>query len=567
MVVMSRKKAKINALLSVIITASILVVLNILNQSFFKRFDLTADKRHSLRDESVQIVNELEDPVFVKVYLEGEFPADFRRLRDALQQTLDELRAYGGTNIQYEFINPSESSDPVKRKEMYTKLTEAGLTYTNLTYRTKDGVEEKIIFPGALITYQNKEVPLQILKSSERVPSPQLVQNSINNLEYNLLNAITQATQTSKKRIAWIGGHGEWTGINSYDIVEHLAERFVIYDVNIDEKLDALTGFDLIIIAGPQTAVSEKDKFIIDQFIMKGGAAFFMVDGINMSMDSLQNKTNTMALASGHNLWDMLFNYGVRLKRDVLLDANCAMIPINVGKFGDQPNLKLFPWYFHPTLVGKGNHPVVSNINPVFTQFVSTLDTVGEPNIKKEILLTTSPLSLRRMAPARVNLNSVSIDPGFKENTVGEVPVAVLLEGKFKSLYANRLAPNIADNKDINFKKDAITKTRIVVAADGDIARNYSSKDKGMVYPLGYDKYLQKNIYGNKDFVTNVVDFLLNDEKLIKIRAKDIVVRKLNDRKILEKESSIQFANIGLPVLIVALFVAVIMFIKRRLFS
>lgn len=567
MVGLNRKKTKVNALLSISIVVAALIIVNVLNQSFFKRFDLTADKRHSLRQESIDIVQELEDPVFIKVYLEGEFPADFKQLRDAFKQTLDELRAYGGDNIQYEFINPSEDADPVKRKEMYTKLTEAGLTYTNLTYRTKDGIEEKIIFPGALVTYGNKELPLQILKSSDRIPSPQLIQNSINNLEYNLLNTITQVTTPNKKRIAWITGHGEWGGIDSYDIVEALAERFVIYDVEINEKLDALLGFDLVVVAGPKTPYSEKDKFILDQYLMKGGSALFLLDGISMNMDSLQDKTNTVGLAANHNLWDMTFNYGVRLNRDVLLDATCAAIPINVGKFGDQPNLKMFPWYFHPTLLSNGKHPITSNVNPVLAQFVSSLDTLENSEIRKQVLLSTSELTLKRMTPARVNLNLVSIDPGFNENSIGNTPVGVLLEGKFKSLYANRIPPNIANNDAINFKDQALIDTRIAVYSDGEIVRNYSSKDRDMVFPLGYDKFVQKNIYGNKDLIINTVDFLLNDERLIKIRSKDIIIRKLNDRKVLNNEGDIQVANLALPVLIVGLFISLILIAKRRKFS
>lgn len=567
MVGLNRKKTKVNALLSISIVVAALIIVNVLNQSFFKRFDLTADKRHSLRQESIDIVQELEDPVFIKVYLEGEFPADFKQLRDAFKQTLDELRAYGGDNIQYEFINPSEDADPVKRKEMYTKLTEAGLTYTNLTYRTKDGIEEKIIFPGALVTYGNKELPLQILKSSDRIPSPQLIQNSINNLEYNLLNTITQVTTPNKKRIAWITGHGEWGGIDSYDIVESLAERFVIYDVEINEKLDALLGFDLVVIAGPKSPFSEKDKFILDQYLMKGGSALFLLDGISMNMDSLQDKTNTVGLAANHNLWDMTFNYGVRLNRDVLLDATCAAIPINVGKFGDQPNLKMFPWYFHPTLLSNGKHPITSNVNPVLAQFVSSLDTLENSEIRKQVLLSTSELTLKRMTPARVNLNLVSIDPGFNENSIGNTPVGVLLEGKFKSLYANRIPPNIANSDAINFKEQALIDTRIAVYSDGEIVRNYSSKDRDMVFPLGYDKFVQKNIYGNKDLIINTVDFLLNDERLIKIRSKDIIIRKLNDRKVLNSEGDIQVANLALPVLIVGLFISLILIAKRRKFS
>ncbi|MGB0165842.1 MAG: Gldg family protein, partial [Luteibaculum sp.] len=248
-------------------------------------------------------------------------------------------------------------------------------------------------------------------------------------------------------------------------------------------------------------------------------------------------------------------------------DASCAPIPINVGKFGDKPNLQLFPWFFHPTLISTSKHPVVSNLSPILSQFISSVDTVGNPQIRKEILLHTSPLTLRRMAPARVSLNIVSMDPGFNERSIGEVPVGVLLEGKFNSLYANRISPIIANDSTINFKPKALVDSRIVVIGDGEIAKNYSSADGDRVFPLGYDKYLRQNLYGNKDLITNAVDFLLNDEKLIKIRAKDIVIRKLNERKVLEQEGTIQVANMLLPVLLVAALVVVMLLLKKRFFK
>ncbi len=566
---MKRSRSKVNNILSVSVVALVLIIVNFANQSFFARFDLTEDKRYSLRDASIEILEELEDPVFIKVYLEGEFPADFKRLRDALKQTLDELRAYESGKIEYEFIDPSSGNDPVARKRMYEKLTEAGLEYTNLTFRTKGGgVEEKILFPGALITYRNKQVPFQILRSTNAKPGANLIQNSIQNLEYNLMAAITEAATPKKKRIAWIGGHGEIAGYDAYDIVEHLADRYVIYDVDINEKLDALRGYDLIVMAGPQTAVSERDKFIIDQFIMRGGSAIFLVDGFATSLDSLRDQQQTIGLAASHNMYDMLFNYGVRLNKDILLDASCAPIPINVGKFGDQANIKLFPWFFHPVLNPTKNHPIVSNVSPVMGQFMSSLDTVGgSGSVEKEVILTTSESTLRRMAPSRVDFDIVAKDPGFDQLSVGPKAVAVLLQGKFQSLYANRISPQIDTASAIAFQDNSLRPSRIMVIADGAVAKNYHDPKKERIFPLGYDKFLQKNVYGNKEFLTNAVDYLLNDDKLIRIRSKNIVLRKLNDRKVLNKEVEIQWSNVGLPILFVGLLVGLVVFVKRKKFS
>lgn len=567
--VKDKRNFRLNSIISALTGLIIIIALQLANNSFFSRVDLTSEQRHTLREETKTLLGSLEDELVIKVYLEGEFPADFRKLRMATFEMLEEFSAYSNGQLSYEFINPSESEDEETRAAYWQSLVDAGLKYTNITIRGKDGVQEKIIFPGAIVAYRGRELPVQLLRVSVRTPDAEMINASLNDLEYNLTSTIARISSATKKSIAIIQGHGEIANLEVQDLVTILAEQYEVRPLTIREQLDALMLYDLAIIAAPQTAFSEKDKFIIDQFLMKGGKLMFLVDGVKADMDSLQRSQGSQIIGVSHdvNLDDMLFNYGVRINKDLLLDQNCAPIALNVGQYGDKPNLKLFPWYFYPTLVNSGNHPISKNLNPLYTQFLSSIDTVGFPYISKSILWYTSNYTRLMRSPVRINLNMVSIDPDFERNTVGPQPVSVLLEGKFKSLYKNRIPPQIQNSKDINFKEEAIINTKVLVVADGDIARSKTNTSKGLFYPLGFDPYVKKVIYSNRDFLLNAVNYLLDDSGLIQIRGKKIKLRKLNNEKVLKEKSQIQIANLSLPVLLIALIAVGFAMLRKKKYA
>ena len=567
--VKDKRNFRLNSIISALTGLVIIIALQLANNSFFTRVDLTSEKRHTLREETKTLLESLEDELVIKVYLEGEFPADFRKLRMATFEMLEEFSAYSNGQLSYEFINPSESEDEETRAAYWQSLVDDGLKYTNITIRGKDGVQEKIIFPGAIVAYRGRELPVQLLRVSVRTPDAEMINASLNDLEYNLTSTIARITSATKKSIAIIQGHGEIANLEVQDLVTILAEQYEVRPLTIREQLDALLLYDLAIIAAPQTPFSEKDKFILDQFLMKGGKLMFLVDGVKADMDSLQRSQGSQIIGVSHdvNLDDMLFNYGVRINKDLLLDQNCAPIALNVGQYGDKPNLKLFPWYFYPTLVNSGSHPISKNLNPLYTQFLSSIDTVGFPYISKSILWYTSNYTRLMRSPVRINLNMVSIDPDFERNSVGPQPVSVLLEGKFKSLYKNRIPPQIQNSKDINFKEEAIIDTKVLVVADGDIARSKTNKSKGLFYPLGFDPYVKKVIYSNRDFMLNAVNYLLDDSGLIQIRGKKIKLRKLNNEKVLKEKSQIQIANLSLPVLLIALIAVGFAMLRKKKYA
>jgi len=529
----------------------------------FERFDLTTEKRHSLTNSTIRLMESLDDVVYLKVFLKGDFPADYQRLQQATKEKLDEMKAYAGDKIQYEFINPSEAEDRKSREEMYGELVKKGLQYTALQIREKDGVSEKIVFPGALISYKDREVPMQILQNQQRTTDAQMVNRTINNLEYSLVNAIYNVRETERKKVAFIEGHGELTAIQTKSLENELKKDYDVDRLEIGGMINALSRniagqgkrvnrYDAIIVAKPTKAFTEQDKYIIDQFIMLGGKVIWMVDPMQVSLDSLATNDITMATPLRVNLDDMLFNYGVRLNRDLLLDRTCAPISLLTGPPGNE-RTELFPWYFQPILIPTVSHPMVANIDPILTEFISSIDTVEAEGITKTVLLSTSEYTRILKSPARVSFNIVSIDPEFGDANRPKQPVGVLLEGEFASNFENRLPPQFLEENLFDYQSKS-SFTRQLVIADGDIAENPVNADGTRFRELGFDPVLGRKMYGNLEFLINAVNYLLGDATLINVRSRTIALRKLDDERILQEREKWQLLNIGLPILITLLF-------------
>lgn len=529
----------------------------------FKRFDLTEEKRHTLTPTTINLLESLNDEVYVKVFLKGDFPADYQRLSQAIKEKLDEMRAYAGANIQYEFINPSEAPDKKSREAMYGELVKKGLNYSSLQIREKDGMSEKIVFPGALISYNGKEVPLQILHNQERATDAEMVNRTINNLEYAFVNAIYQLRREEEPKVAFLEGQGELSEIQTKDFQNELSKYYKVDRVTIDGNVDALSKnmagkgkrfnrYDALVVAKPEEPFDEKDKYIIDQFVMAGGKVLWLLDAMKIDMDSLKTSDLTMSIPMNDNLDDMLFNYGVRINNDLLIDRTCAPISLLTGSQGNERS-QLFPWYFQPILIPEKSNPITANVDPILTEFISSIDTVASPNVKKRIILTTSQYTRIMKSPVRVSLNIVSIDPDFGNSNRPNQPVAVLLEGEFTSNYENRLPPNFLNEKLFDFHpKSAFN--RMMVIADGDVVKNEVSPDGTQFRPLGYDPVLKKKMYGNKEFLINSVNYLLGDSSLINVRSRSIKIRKLDAEKVSTQGHFWQIFNIGVPVLLTFIF-------------
>ncbi len=564
----NRKNIKRNSIIQIFLGLAIIALLNTIGAFLFYRLDLTSEKRYSLAPATRLMLKNLNDVVYFKVYLDGDFPAGFKRLRSETREMLDEFRAYSD-NIQYEFINPSASSDKKVRESLYRQLMESGLNPTELSVRKEDGSSKQIIFPGAIVSHLNKEMPIDLLTTQIGTPPDEQLNNSVQALEYNLTNVIRKLCLDEKPRIAFIRGHGELDSIHSADIQSALSEYYTVEQVTISGKLSALTGrnpgkdsatmafhnkYKAIIIAKPDSVFSEKDKFIIDQYIMRGGKVLWMVDPVYAEMDSLQSQNQTIGITNEVNLSDLFFNYGVRMNNNLVLDINSLPIPVVTGRVGNQPKTDFLPWYFFPVITPTSPNPIVKNLNSIKFEFVGTLDTLDTPSIRKTILLTTSRYSKVLEAPVPISLDLLrqNPDPGqFKQpNQI----VAVLLEGNFVSLFLNRVPPEIAGAPQIGFL-DKSKHTQMIVIADGDVIRNQIKPGKTgpMALPAGYDRFTGQQ-FGNRDLVMNAMNYLCDDSGLISVRSRELKLRMLDSTRVKAEALKWQLINTVVPVLLVILF-------------
>lgn len=570
-----KQQSKAKDLSGTLIKLGIVLVLFVISSFVFTRFDITEEKRHSLTPSTQEMLSELDDVVYVKCYLKGDHPAEFKQLARAIQEKLDEMSLHAGNNLQYEFVNPSESSDQKTRNEVYQKLTEDGLKYTSIEIVTKDARIEKIIFPGALVTYKGKTLALQILKGGYQTPGEVMMSNAINNLEYELSHIIRKIQKDEIQNIAFIEGHGELPPPFVADISNVLSETYDVERVKIDGKLSSLfsnvaetsfwqMNYDLLIIADPDSAFSDQDKYLLDQFIMRGGKIIWMIDPLVASRDSMRNTTQFFAITKELDLDAQLFNYGVRLNKDLVIDENCGQIDVQTGQLGDQVKIDILDWVFNPLAIPRINHPIVNNMEQVNLDFVSSMDTIPKKNIKKTVLLSSSENSRVYKTPVRVNINAVRMEHDFDNKSEPDLIMGVLLEGEFNSAFADRIAPVYKRQKGIMPNKEKSVSTSMLVVSDGDIAKNLVELKRGIIYPLNFDRYKRREIYGNKEFILNAVNYMLNEQGLISLRTRSIKLRKLNANIDQKDEGIIKAANVSLPLVIVAFIGLIVFFIRKR---
>lgn len=568
-----KRSMKQNNLSLFVFSVVAIIGINIICSFWFYRLDLTAEKRYSLSNSTKNILKDLDDVVYFKVYLEGDFPAGFKKLSKETRELLDEYRAYSD-NIQYEFIDPSEGRDEKETKAFYNQLYKKGIQPTRLQDRKADGVKTQVIFPGALVTYKQKELPLQLLSSNINTPPEEVLNISIQNLEYNITSTISKITRKTQPKIAFIEGHGELEAIDVADITKDLSEFYLVERVKMDEQINSLRNFDydsisgrasirnkyqLLIIAKPTKPFSDKDKFIIDQHIMRGGSVLWLIDPVFASMDSLQGNTETIGIINDVNMDDMFFRYGVRFNSNLLQDMNALPIPIVTGQMGNKPQQEFIPWYYFPIITPTSEHPIVKNLNSIKTEFVGSIDTVGTHPLKKEVLLTSSKYTKIVQAPIIINLNILKMKPDEREFTLRFLPISVLVEGEFKSLFEGRMPSEVDTSNLIQFVKNG-TKAKMIFVSDGDIIKN--QVDKMGPLPLGYDRYTQLS-FGNKEFLLNAINYLVGDEDLMQVRAREIKIRLLDKTKLLKHELYWQVFNIVMPLLIIFLLGIVMVYYRK----
>jgi ABC-2 type transport system permease protein len=577
----NKRNTRLNNITQLLLGLAIIALLNVIGSFVFTRVDLTSEKRYSLSEATKEMLGSINDIVFFRVYLEGEFPAGFKRLARETREMLNEFRAYN-PNIEYEFINPSESSDNKERTKIYAQLVEKGLSPTDLRVKTKDGTSTQLIFPGAIASFNGREMPVQLLSSQRSATPDEILNNSIQNLEFSLSDAIRKLVTNAKPKVAFIEGHGELGAKETADATVALSDYYVVERVTIGEKLNSLTErsqeenvnskirnkFEAIIIAKPQKPFSEKDKFIIDQFIMRGGKVLWLIDPVFASMDSLQVEAETMGVSLDLNLGDMFFKYGFKLNNDLVLDLNAMMIPVKAGQMGNQPKFEYYPWFYFPILTPNSDNPIVKNLNASKTEFVSSIDFVNSsPEIDKTVLLASSKNARKVSVPALISLNFLGQKPDERLYNKPFIPVAALIEGKFESLFANRIPPEIQADKLIGFLNGS-TETKMIVIADGDIIKNQFQLSNGNYYPLplGYDQYTKQQ-FGNRELILNAMNYLTDDSGLISIRSREVKLRMLDRSKIDAERTYWQLLNTVIPVLLVIGFGLVQAVLRKRKYS
>ncbi len=552
----------------------VIFLVNWLGSFYFFRWDWSSEKRYTLSDESKNLLKKLDNEVFFKVYLEGDFPAGFMRLKQKTEEMLNEFRAYN-KNIRYRFINPNFETDADKRNELYKELIGKGLTQTDLQVKTKEGLRQQLIYPGAIVSHDLYELPLDLLKNQMGVPPEAVLNNSIQSLEFSIAGAIKRLIQKSKPKIAFLKGHGELDRKYVADIAQTFSADYNLNEVEILGNPQSLLErfstdsvrpkFTTLIIAKPEKVFSETDKFVIDQFIMCGGKVMWLIDPVDASMDSLRNHQSIMAITKYLNIEDQLFTYGVRLNNNLVMDLNARRIALRTGQMGNQPKIDFFPWYYFPAISPLSNHPIVKNLNSISTEFVSNIDTLQKSGTRKTILLSTSNYSKLINTPAILSFDILQSEPDPRFFNHGSQNIAVLLEGEFESVFKNRFSPlaKAYPNSETLGKSVA---TQMIVISDGDIIKNQLHNSQGYPLPLGYDQYTGQT-YGNKDFILNALNYLTDGKGLITLRNRELKLRLLDKAKITNDRIYWQLFNSLVPVFLVVFFGLILTVLRKRKYT
>ena len=544
-----------NTYIKILLVVVVLIILNIIGNSFYKRYDLTKDKRYTLSNATKEIVNKIDEPLTIKVYLQGDFPTEFKRIQLETNQFLEELNALND-NIKFRFVNPVGNTK---------ELTKKGLQPSKLTVKENGKVSEVVIFPWAVINYNNKTENVSLLSNAIAKNQEEQLQNSIENLEYEFTNALLKITTDKSKKIAILKGNGELDDIYLFSFLKKLGEYYKLAEFTLDlvkinpqKTLSDLSDYDLTIIAKPSKPFSEKEKLTLDQYIMNGGKTLWLIDNVVAEMDSLMVNGKSIAFNRELNLTDLFFNYGVRINYNITKDLYSSTIRLASGNTGNQTQYQDFLWHYFPLLISNNSNPISKNLDPILLKFPSSMDTLNN-GIKKTILLQSSPFSKIIGTPTNVSLNEIAKQPDKKEFIDRNTIYGILLEGNFKSAYAVRTKPFDTNN----FKMQSVN-NKMVVISDGDIIANETFN--GEPLPLNIDKWTSQP-FGNTDFLLNTVQYMLDDSGIINLRSKKLQIQFLDKEKVFQEKTFWQVFNIVLPLVILGLFGFTFQYLRKKRYS
>ena len=540
---------------NIVILSIGLILLNVINQSFYTRLDLTSDKRYTLSKTTKDIVSKVDKFLFVTVYLEGDFPSEFKRLQRETRQYLEEL-ALENSNIKINFEAPDNQREA---------LIKRGMMPSQLTVEEDGKLSEAIIFPWAEVSFGKRSKVVSLLPNAIVASQDEQLEKAIENLEYSFSNAINSITQKQQKRIAVLNGNGELQDIYQYSFLSEVSKKYRLGKFTLDsvatnpqQTLQDLTSFDLAIIAKPTQKFTSKEKFTIDQYIANGGKTLWMLDYVQADQDSLFANGKMLAYPRDLNLTDLLFSYGIRINTTLIKDLYAAQIPVATGKVGNQTQFKNLEWFYHPLVGGNPKHTITKNVSPVRLQFANQIDTLKN-NIKKTPLLVSSLLSQKIGTPSFIELQSIADEVVENDYKNGNQLFAVLLEGNFISAYKNRVKPY-----ESSLYKEKATNNKMVIISDGDVSKNQILK--GEPFDLNRDKWTNQQ-FGNKDFLINSIDYLLDDSGLIQLRNKTLTIKTLDKQKAFKERTFWQLLNVVLPLLILLSFGFVFNYWRKKKYN
>ncbi|HRG18419.1 MAG TPA: gliding motility-associated ABC transporter substrate-binding protein GldG [Flavobacterium lutivivi] len=551
----------------VVVTILFLIGLNIVSHFVFKRFDLTADKRYTLSQTSLQIVSDVKEPLYVDVFLEGDFPGEFKKLQTETQQLLEEFKSEN-QNIIFQFVNPLADEEADKEKT-FNSFVERGLTPVNVTVNDKGQQTQEVVFPWAVATCGNRSVKVPLLKNMMGASTAEKVVSSVQHLEYAFANAFNTVSNAKQKKVAILKGNGELHDIFIADFVKSVRDNYYIGTFTLDsvaknptESLKYLKKYDLVVVAKPTEVFSDAEKQVVDQYVVNGGKTMWLIDQVNMEMDSLMQTGENLAFPRDLNLNDMFFKYGIRIKPDLIKDVMATPIALATGEQGSATQYTQYPWMFSPMIYPDENtkNPIVSNLDGMKFEFASPIELLNN-SIKKTVLLQSSPYSKLIGTPSEIKLSMVEERPEQKEFTGGgKYPVAVLLEGQFHSVFENR----VLAFKDNTFKNSG-KENKMIVISDGNVIKNQLDKNYQPL-ELGYDKWTN-NLYGNKEFLLNCVNYLLDENGLINIRSKEVSLPILDKEKVYADYTLSQIITVGLPLAILLVFGILFTYLRKRKYA
>ncbi len=546
----------------ILILLLILVVVNIIGNKVYHRFDLTQDQRYTLSQSALNTVKNIDSPLIIDVFLEGDFPSEYRRLRTETQQLLEEFAVYN-SDIKFNFINPLE--DENTKENNIQQLVNRGMEPLQLNVTESGKTSQALIIPWALASYQNQTVKISLIKNTIGATTDETITNSVQNLEYAFAEGFKKLVTPKSKKIAILKGNGQLDDINIADFLTTIKEHYFIAPFTLDSvainsvsTLKKIQDYDLIVIAKPTIPFTEEEKFVLDQYTMSGGKSLWLTEAVIMDKDSLYNESGkAVAIMRDLNLNDFFFKYGVRINPVIVNDLYSAPITLAIGD-GSDAQFQPLQWPYSPLAGTNPNHPITNNLNLVKFDFASQIDTLKN-DVKKTILLRSSDLTKLEGVPKEISLDIVTQDPNPQTYTQGPQTLAVLLEGEFTSVYNNRIKPF-----PLSDEKSSSVSTKMIIIADGDVIKNDVVKNKPQ--ELGFDRWTGRS-FGNKEFLQNAVNYLLNDDGLINIRSKEVVIPFLDTQKVADQKAKWQFVNIALPLIFLGFFGILFNYFRKKRYA